>query len=137
MSLDTYTFSHLLDPTLNELEDDWFNMYSVEDDLSLVDQGLILESSSVSPNQHQAPTRIGSEGHTGSALSMETISPFFTMPLVQAAEKLGVSATTLKLRCRELGISSWPHRKLRSIQSTISRIQVTSTLFFLYNILIV
>ena len=48
-------------------------------------------------------------------LSKETISQYFYMPITQAAKELDVGLTPLKKRCREQGISRWPHRKLMSL----------------------
>ncbi|XP_044485598.1 protein RKD2-like, partial [Mangifera indica] len=60
-------------------------------------------------------------GSTGSpkTLSIETISKYFYMPIKKAAKELNVGLTTLKKRCRELGIRRWPHRKLTSLQTLI------------------
>ncbi|KAF8097603.1 hypothetical protein N665_0285s0034 [Sinapis alba] len=57
---------------------------------------------------------------TSNALSMETISRYFYMPITQAATELNVGLTLLKRRCRELGFSRWPHRKLMSLLGLIS-----------------
>ncbi|XP_062029044.1 protein RKD2-like [Rosa rugosa] len=56
-------------------------------------------------------------------LSRETISPYFYMPITQAAKELNIGLTLLKKRCRELGIRRWPHRKLTSLQTLIRNIQ--------------
>lgn len=61
------------------------------------------------------------------ALSMETISRYFYMPITQAAMELNVGLTLLKRRCRELGICRWPHRKLMSLQTLISNVKVCGT----------
>ncbi|VVA91349.1 unnamed protein product [Arabis nemorensis] len=57
------------------------------------------------------------------ALSMETISRYFYMPITQATMELNVGLTLLKRRCRELGIRRWPHRKLMSLQTLISNVK--------------
>ncbi|ESQ27706.1 hypothetical protein EUTSA_v10019554mg [Eutrema salsugineum] len=57
------------------------------------------------------------------ALSMETISRYFYMPITQAAMELNVGLTLLKRRCRELGIRRWPHRKLMSLLTLISNVK--------------
>ncbi|KAL4561318.1 hypothetical protein LXL04_033482 [Taraxacum kok-saghyz] len=56
-------------------------------------------------------------------LSRETISKYFYMPIKQAAKELNVGITLLKIRCRELGILRWPHRKLMSLQNVINNVQ--------------
>ncbi|KAJ4909323.1 Protein RKD2 [Raphanus sativus] len=58
---------------------------------------------------------------TPKALSMETISRYFYMPITQAATELDVGLTLLKRRCRELGFARWPHRKLMSLLALISK----------------
>ncbi|KAJ0229461.1 RWP-RK domain-containing protein [Hirschfeldia incana] len=57
---------------------------------------------------------------TSKALTMETISLYFYMPITQAARELDVGLTLLKRRCRELGFARWPHRKLMSLLALIS-----------------
>ncbi|KAJ4784323.1 RWP-RK domain-containing protein [Rhynchospora pubera] len=44
------------------------------------------------------------------------------MPMATAAKGLAVSRSTLKLRCRELGIPVWPYRKLSSLEKLIDRV---------------
>ncbi|CAH8355823.1 unnamed protein product [Eruca vesicaria subsp. sativa] len=57
------------------------------------------------------------------ALSMETISGYFYMPITQAAMELDVGLTLLKRRCRELGFRRWPHRKLMSLLALINNVK--------------
>ncbi|KAG2254326.1 hypothetical protein Bca52824_084462 [Brassica carinata] len=57
------------------------------------------------------------------ALSMETISRYFYMPITQAAMDLDVGLTLLKRRCRELGFRRWPHRKLMSLLALINNVK--------------
>ncbi|PRQ42724.1 putative transcription factor Nin-like family [Rosa chinensis] len=58
-------------------------------------------------------------------LSQETISEYFYMPITRAAEEMNVSVTTLKKRCRELGIHRWPCRKLNSVKNLEESIQIS------------
>ena len=58
-------------------------------------------------------------------LSREVLSQYYYMPITQAAKELNIGLTLLKKRCRELGISRWPHRKLMSLQTLIQNVQVT------------
>ncbi|KAL0214263.1 hypothetical protein P9112_006447 [Eukaryota sp. TZLM1-RC] len=52
-------------------------------------------------------------------LSYEIISQHFNKPLQQAAALLGIGRTTLKQRCRELGIPKWPYvRRYRKTSET-------------------
>ncbi|KAJ4801347.1 RWP-RK domain-containing protein [Rhynchospora pubera] len=43
----------------------------------------------------------------------------FSLPIKEAAIDLKVSVSTLKLRCRELGIPKWPYRKIQSLETLI------------------
>ena len=58
------------------------------------------------------------------ALSREMISRYFYKPIDQAAKELNIGKTLLKKRCRDLGICRWPYRKLMSLQTLITNIQV-------------
>lgn len=64
---------------------------------------------------------------TSKALSMETISRYFYMPITKAAMELNVGLTLLKRRCRDFGIRRWPHRKLMSLKTLISNVKVYRT----------
>ncbi|GIQ86693.1 hypothetical protein KIPB_008593 [Kipferlia bialata] len=44
-------------------------------------------------------------------IELRDIQPFFNIPLREAARMLHISRTTLKLKCRELGIEQWPYRR--------------------------
>ncbi|GJM86826.1 hypothetical protein PR202_ga02721 [Eleusine coracana subsp. coracana] len=57
------------------------------------------------------------------ALTFELVSRHFCMPINQAAKELNVGVTSLKLRCRELGIPRWPHRKVKILQTLIDDVQ--------------
>ena len=59
-------------------------------------------------------------------LSREAISKCFYMPINQAAKELNIGVTLLKIRCRDLGIRRWPHRKLMSLQTLIKNVKVHS-----------
>ena len=63
-------------------------------------------------------------GRSACMLSRETISEHFYMPIAHAAKQLKVGLTPLKKSCRQLGIQRWPHRKLTSLQTLISTVQV-------------
>nr|GME07148.1 protein RKD1 [Ipomoea batatas] len=58
-----------------------------------------------------------------STLNREVISSYFHMPVCQAAEELGIGETTLKERCRKVGIPRWPHRKLKSLEALMKNVQ--------------
>ncbi|RLN09046.1 protein RKD3-like [Panicum miliaceum] len=56
-------------------------------------------------------------------LTFELVSRYFSLPIKQAARELNVGLTVLKKRCRELGIPRWPHRKVKSLQTLIDKVQ--------------
>ncbi|CAA6672978.1 unnamed protein product [Spirodela intermedia] len=58
-----------------------------------------------------------------SSIAFEDVSKFFYMPITEAAKAMRVGLTVLKKRCRELGISRWPHRKMKSLNSLIHNVQ--------------
>jgi len=71
-----------------------------------------------------------------SSLQFDDIRKHFDVPLTMAAKKMNVSVTLLKKRCRELKITRWPHRKLRSLNVLINSLKVFFfvwiTHFYLY-----
>jgi len=64
-----------------------------------------------------------------SSLQYDDIKKHFDVPLTMAAKKMNVGVTHLKKRCRELNITRWPHRKLRSLMLLIDNLKVYSMLF--------
>ncbi|XP_058781446.1 protein RKD4 [Vicia villosa] len=50
-----------------------------------------------------------------SCLQYDEIKKHFDVPITLAAKRLNVGLTVLKKRCRELNITRWPHRKLKSL----------------------
>ncbi|KAF8101469.1 hypothetical protein N665_0205s0062 [Sinapis alba] len=57
------------------------------------------------------------------SFSREDMKQYFKMPIAKAAKELDVGLTLLKKRCRELGFSRWPHRKLTSIEGIIANLK--------------
>ncbi|XP_031099846.1 protein RKD2-like [Ipomoea triloba] len=53
--------------------------------------------------------------------SIEMISKFFHLPVVQAARELHIGKDKLKKICTELGINQWPHRKLQYMDRLLSK----------------
>mmetsp|Transcript_13731 Transcript_13731/g.22962 ORF Transcript_13731/g.22962 Transcript_13731/m.22962 type:complete len:228 (+) Transcript_13731:145-828(+) len=45
----------------------------------------------------------------GQSLTYESLQPYFSTSLASAAKQLGIGVTTLKSRCRLLGIKKWPY----------------------------
>ena len=58
----------------------------------------------------------------------KTLTKYFYMPIEQAAMELDMGVTSLKKRCRKVGIGRWPYRKLMSLQTLINDVQVRSLL---------
>ncbi|EKX41674.1 hypothetical protein GUITHDRAFT_141912 [Guillardia theta CCMP2712] len=46
-------------------------------------------------------------------ITAELLETCFEMPLVAAANKLGICATALKKVCRKLGIHKWPYKEMK------------------------
>lgn len=59
-------------------------------------------------------------------IALEDVVKCFGLPIVEASRNLKVGLTVLKRKCRELGIPRWPHRKIKSLDSLICSLQVTS-----------
>uniref|UniRef100_A0A7S0EJR0 RWP-RK domain-containing protein n=1 Tax=Hanusia phi TaxID=3032 RepID=A0A7S0EJR0_9CRYP len=51
-------------------------------------------------------------------LNEKTLQQFFSLPLHEAAYKLGISATAMKSACRKLGIKKWPYRSVYGAKTT-------------------
>lgn len=49
-------------------------------------------------------------------LTFEDLEPLFCVSQQEAAERLGISATTLKKASRRLGLRRWPFRSFRAIR---------------------
>ena len=47
----------------------------------------------------------------------------FHLGLKEAAMRLGVCATTLKRRCRKLGIERWPHRTIKKYEKALQQVR--------------
>ncbi|VVB10163.1 unnamed protein product [Arabis nemorensis] len=59
-------------------------------------------------------------------LSLEDLSKYFGVPIVEASQRLNIGLTVLKKKCREFGIPRWPHRKIKSLDTLIHDLQVLS-----------
>ncbi|KAJ8649549.1 hypothetical protein MRB53_002572 [Persea americana] len=64
-------------------------------------------------------------GRVRSSISIEfdEIKRYFYLPITKAAKELSVGLTVLKKRCRELGITRWPSRKMNSLRSLIHNVK--------------
>ncbi|KAJ4762839.1 RWP-RK domain-containing protein [Rhynchospora pubera] len=56
------------------------------------------------------------------ALTFDHVAQKFHMPIDKAAKEFGLSVTTLKWRCRELGFKKWPYPKLQCLQNLVKNL---------------
>ncbi|PKU67451.1 Protein RKD4 [Dendrobium catenatum] len=56
-------------------------------------------------------------------IELKEIRAYFHMPITKAAMEMNIGLTVLKKRCRDVGITRWPHRKLKSLITLINNIQ--------------
>ena len=47
------------------------------------------------------------------------VNKYFHLPIIKAANTLGVSVTYLKYKCRRAGVDRWPYRKIQSLKNMI------------------
>ncbi|KAG8390422.1 hypothetical protein BUALT_Bualt01G0081700 [Buddleja alternifolia] len=91
------------------------------------DIGTLMYDSSVAinTNQHQEELSVLKRNgrYKSTALQLEEIQRYFDVPITQAAKELNVGLTVLKKRCRELNITRWPHRKIKSLKSLIHNVK--------------
>jgi len=59
-------------------------------------------------------------------LNEKTLQELFTLPLHEAAVKLGISATAMKSACRKLGIKKWPYRTVQSSKNAQKGFSISS-----------
>ncbi|KAL4195933.1 hypothetical protein AMTRI_Chr04g180780 [Amborella trichopoda] len=58
-------------------------------------------------------------------LNLGDLANHFHLPITAAAEKLSICPTVLKKVCRRNGMPRWPHRKIKSIERSISNLEHT------------
>eukprot|EP00741_Cyanophora_paradoxa_P021939 tig00021428_g21177.t1 len=73
-----------------------------------------------------APPHSGGAKRKRSGITLEAIEALYHLPLHRAAEQIGVSSSTLKLACRELGVLTWPHRRVKLEQSLAASVHVAA-----------
>ena len=44
-------------------------------------------------------------------VDLDSLKPLFHLPQPEAAKKLGISLTSLKMTCRRLGVNRWPYQR--------------------------
>lgn len=52
-------------------------------------------------------------------ITFEKVQQYFNLPIKEAADKLLISVSFLKRRCRKLNINKWPFRKIHSLETKI------------------
>lgn len=57
-------------------------------------------------------------------IKFEDVCVYFSLPLVVASQKLGVSPSFLKKLCRHIGVLSWPYRKLSRLQNSLFSLRI-------------
>jgi len=71
----------------------------------------------------------GSKQREPTAISMCTLSPLFQLPQAEAAQRLGVALTSLKVACRKLGVRRWPYaRVMKARDKRASAVRETTAL---------
>lgn len=83
--------------------------------------------------QSSAPSGLGrlnpsARLHLCARPALPRAAPRCTQEVDAAAQRLGCSATTLKLACRALGIKRWPQRKLASLEHLAGEISLADEL---------
>ncbi|XP_047961599.1 protein RKD4 [Salvia hispanica] len=98
------------------------NPVITEQDYHTVDSNMqIMVSENLLQQSNDVVRRSGR--HKSSALQLEEIQKYFDYPITRAAKELNVGLTVLKKRCRELHITRWPHRKIKSLKSLIHNVK--------------
>merc|ERR1712137_1495646 len=62
-------------------------------------------------------------GYKSSEVTFEKVSPLFHLPISEASKSLNICPTLLKNICREMGISKWPHRQIKSLTNMIEKLE--------------
>ncbi|PKI58305.1 hypothetical protein CRG98_021311 [Punica granatum] len=57
-------------------------------------------------------------------LTLRDLAGYFHLPVEAAARKLNLCPTVVKRICRRGGLKRWPHRKIKSIERQISKLQL-------------
>jgi hypothetical protein len=58
------------------------------------------------------------------SITLADIAPYFHLPIREASRALKIGVSILKQKCRQYGIPRWPHRKIKSLDSLISDLEV-------------
>eukprot|EP00741_Cyanophora_paradoxa_P023734 tig00021616_g22925.t1 len=55
--------------------------------------------------------------------SVDVLAQYFHLPINEAAKRLSMCCTSLKKLCRKHGIKRWPHRKIKSLDKAIAKLE--------------
>ncbi|KAG0498962.1 hypothetical protein HPP92_003653 [Vanilla planifolia] len=66
---------------------------------------------------------VGNRRSKSTEVGLDEIRAHFGMPITRAAAEMNIGLTVLKKRCRHLGITRWPHRKMKSLNTLIHNMQ--------------
>eukprot|EP00639_Heterosigma_akashiwo_P016050 CAMPEP_0206388704 /NCGR_PEP_ID=MMETSP0294-20121207/17456_1 /ASSEMBLY_ACC=CAM_ASM_000327 /TAXON_ID=39354 /ORGANISM="Heterosigma akashiwo, Strain CCMP2393" /LENGTH=355 /DNA_ID=CAMNT_0053840511 /DNA_START=125 /DNA_END=1189 /DNA_ORIENTATION=+ len=61
-------------------------------------------------------------------ITLHDLEKYYHCPLIEVAKVFNISTTILKRICRKFGIQRWPHRQIRSINSTIEQLKEQAAL---------
>nr|GMD15745.1 replication factor A protein 1-like [Ipomoea batatas] len=122
---DTSFWNELNLDSLLEIENDLYKLLqpSVEAEPAVqydppvkVVEGVLSEPLSEIVIEKEKKNRVKRTFCDSKTVTKEMISSCFHLPVSKAAEELKLGVTTLKLRCRELGIRRWPREKLLKLE---------------------
>nr|GME01624.1 replication factor A protein 1-like [Ipomoea batatas] len=122
---DTSFWNELNLDSLLEIENDLYKLLqpSVEAEPAVqydppvkVVEGVLSEPLSEIVIEKEKKNRVKRTFCDSKTVTKEMISSCFHLPISKAAEELKLGVTTLKLRCRELGIRRWPREKLLKLE---------------------
>nr|GMC53482.1 replication protein A 70 kDa DNA-binding subunit B-like [Ipomoea batatas] len=122
---DTSFWNELNLDSLLEIENELYKLLqpSIEaepavqyDPLVKVVEGVLSEPLSGIVIEKEKKNRVKRTFCDSKTVTKQMISSHFHLPVSKAAEELKLGVTTLKLRCRELGIRRWPREKLLKLE---------------------
>lgn len=70
-----------------------------------------------------APKRRTRDVRAKDEINFDALSAYFHLTLTEAASKLGICKSLLKMVCRKNGISRWPRRRLLSVEKSIAKLE--------------
>ncbi|XP_073053934.1 uncharacterized protein [Primulina eburnea] len=64
---------------------------------------------------------IAAQRERAGKLKLRDLAEYFHLPISAASKEMNICASAIKKICRKEGLSRWPHRKIKSIKSQISK----------------